>query len=151
MKKHLSVTFRNVIYRARGRAAERGGGGGRGQIAPGPQVLKAQEIFCWAPVIFLGEIFPRKGQDIFWGAKYRNLVGKIEVKSLQRTHPVEKKFEIGAPKKNLSRAPAKLSAALVRGIIATERCCFAQLLKVVHSVSDGCFFVSVQKAISCIM
>ena len=25
-----------------------------GQISPGPQVL---EFFCWAPVVFLGEIF----------------------------------------------------------------------------------------------
>ena len=30
--------------------------------------------------------------------------------------------------------------AIFRGIIATERCCFAQLLKVVHSVSDRYFF-----------
>ena len=30
--------------------------------------------------------------------------------------------------------------AVFRGIIATERCCFAQLLKVVHSVSGRCFF-----------
>jgi hypothetical protein len=42
-------------------AAERGGQGGGG-IAPGPQV--PLEIFCWAPVIFLEEIFQRKGQDI---------------------------------------------------------------------------------------
>ena len=28
--------------------------------------------------------------------------------------------------------------AIFRGIIATETCCFAQLLKVVHSVSDRC-------------
>ena len=26
-----------------------------------------------------------------------------------------------------------------RGIIATERCCFALVLKFVHSVSDRCF------------
>ena len=32
-------------------------------------------------------------------------------------------------------------------IIATERCCFAQLLKVVHSVSDRCFFAPLRKAI----
>jgi hypothetical protein len=29
--------------------------------------------------------------------------------------------------------------AIFRGIIATERCCFAQLLKVVYSVLDRCF------------
>jgi hypothetical protein len=37
--------------------------------------------------------------------------------------------------------------AIFRGIIATERCCFAQLLKVVHSVSDKCFFAPLRKAI----
>jgi hypothetical protein len=37
--------------------------------------------------------------------------------------------------------------AIFRGIIATERCCFAQLLKVVHSVSDRCFFAPLRKAI----
>jgi hypothetical protein len=32
-----------------------------------PQVLGGGglEIFCWAPVIFLGEIIQRKGQDIW--------------------------------------------------------------------------------------
>jgi hypothetical protein len=35
--------------------------------------------------------------------------------------------------------------AIVRRIIATERCCFAQLLKVVHSVSDRCFFALAAK------
>jgi hypothetical protein len=37
--------------------------------------------------------------------------------------------------------------AIFRGIIATERCCFAQLLKVVYSVSDRCFFAPLRKAI----
>jgi hypothetical protein len=37
--------------------------------------------------------------------------------------------------------------AIFRGIIATERCCFAQLLKAVHSVSDRCFFAPLRKAI----
>ena len=38
-------------------------GEGSGAIFPGRPV-----IFCWAPVIFFGEIFPRKGQDIcFFG------------------------------------------------------------------------------------
>jgi hypothetical protein len=36
---------------------------------------------------------------------------------------------------------------IFRGIIAKERCCFAQLLKVVHSVSDRCFFAPLRKAI----
>jgi hypothetical protein len=36
--------------------------------------------------------------------------------------------------------------AIFRGIIAT-RCCFAQLLKDVHSVSDRCFFAPLRKAI----
>jgi hypothetical protein len=36
--------------------------------------------------------------------------------------------------------------AIFGGIIATERCCFAQHLKIVHSVSDRCFFV--RKSIS---
>jgi hypothetical protein len=70
-------------------AAERGGGGGKL-----PRALRfwgPLEIFCWDLVIFLGEIFPRKGQDIW--------------------------FEIGAPKKNLPRAPAKLSAALDKSIL----------------------------------
>ena len=46
-----------------------------GGIAPDPRFWGPLEIFCWAPVIFMGEIIPRKGQDIwvFW-AKYRNLV-----------------------------------------------------------------------------
>ena len=39
------------------------------------------------------------------------------------------------------------SNAIFRGIIATERCCFAQLLKVVHSVSDRCFLAPLRKAI----
>jgi hypothetical protein len=37
--------------------------------------------------------------------------------------------------------------AIFRGIIAMERCRFAQLLKVVHSVSDTCFFAPLWKAI----
>jgi hypothetical protein len=37
--------------------------------------------------------------------------------------------------------------AIFRGIIATEGCCFAQLLKVVHSVSDRCFFARLRKAL----
>ena len=37
--------------------------------------------------------------------------------------------------------------AIFRGIIATERCCFPQLLKVVHSVSDSCLFAPLRKAI----
>ena len=42
------------------RAAERGG--------EFPQVLGVPRNFCWSPVFFLGEIFPRKGQDIcFFG------------------------------------------------------------------------------------
>jgi hypothetical protein len=47
------------------RAAERGAGGG-GQIAPGPQVLGAPRNFLLGPSHFLGEIFPRKGQDIWF-------------------------------------------------------------------------------------
>jgi hypothetical protein len=42
-----------------------GGGGGGGQIAPGPQVLRAPRNFLLGPSNYLGEIFPRKGQDIF--------------------------------------------------------------------------------------
>ena len=41
--------------------------------------------------------------------------------------------------------------AIFRGIIATERCCFAQLLKVVHSVSDRCFFAPGYGKLSCIV
>jgi hypothetical protein len=37
--------------------------------------------------------------------------------------------------------------SIFRGIIATERCCFAQLLEVVHSVSDRGFFAPLQKTI----
>ena len=37
--------------------------------------------------------------------------------------------------------------AIFIGVIVTERCCFAQLLKVVHSVSDMCFFTPLRKAI----
>jgi hypothetical protein len=37
--------------------------------------------------------------------------------------------------------------AIFRGIIARERCCFPQLLKVVHSVSDSCIFAPLRKAI----
>jgi hypothetical protein len=59
------------------RGGERGGG-----IAPGPQV--PLEIFCWAPVIFLEEIFPRKGQEIwFFGQSTEIWYKKIEVKSLE--------------------------------------------------------------------
>jgi hypothetical protein len=47
------------------RAAERGGGG-RGGLPRGLRFWRPLEIFCWAPVIFLGEIFPRKGEDIFF-------------------------------------------------------------------------------------
>jgi hypothetical protein len=43
--------------------------------------------------------------------------------------------------------PYVLGIAIFRGIIATERCCFAQRLKVVHSVSDRCFFAPLRKAI----
>jgi hypothetical protein len=39
-------------------------------------------------------------------------------------------------KKHLS---IPLGNAIFRGIIATERCCFARLLKVVHSAADRCF------------
>ena len=43
-------------------------GAGGGEIARAPRFWGPLEIFCWAPVIFLGEIFPRKGQDIcFFG------------------------------------------------------------------------------------
>ena len=44
------------------RAAERGAN------CPGPQAMGAPRNFCRAPVIFLEEIFSRKGQDIwvFW-------------------------------------------------------------------------------------
>jgi hypothetical protein len=44
---------------------EGGGGGGGGQIAPGPQVLRGPRNFLLGPSHFLGEIFPRKGQDIW--------------------------------------------------------------------------------------
>jgi hypothetical protein len=43
------------------RTAERGQGG---KLPRAPRFWRPLEIFCWAPVIFLGEIFPRKGQDI---------------------------------------------------------------------------------------
>jgi hypothetical protein len=50
-----------------------GGGGQGGAICP--RFWGPLEIFCWVPVLFLGEIFPCIGQDIcFFGAKYRNLV-----------------------------------------------------------------------------
>jgi hypothetical protein len=51
-----------------------------------------------------------------------------------------------AVKKHLS---VPFRNAIFRGIIATERCCFAQLLKVVHSVSDRCFFAPLRKAVRC--
>jgi hypothetical protein len=38
---------------------------GGGQIAPGPQVPRAPRNFLLGPSNYLGEIFPRKGQDIF--------------------------------------------------------------------------------------
>ena len=66
-------------------------GGGGGKLPRALRFWGPLEIFCWDLVIFLGEIFPRKGQDIW--------------------------FEIGAPKKNLPRAPAKLSAALDKSIL----------------------------------
>ena len=53
------------------RAAERGEGQG-GKFPPAPSVLGSLKKFCWAPVIFLGEIFPRKGQDICFLGKVPN-------------------------------------------------------------------------------
>jgi hypothetical protein len=78
------------------------GGGGRGQISPGPQVLRAPRNFLLGPSNYLGEIFPRKGQDIFvfFWAKYWNSVRKIEVKALESNYKV-----------------------LVRKIFFTKKCC----------------------------
>jgi hypothetical protein len=87
----------------------------------------------------LGEIFPRKGQDIFffWQSTEK-WYEKFEAKLLESNYNIlvrkmffpklskggggvlllsEKIFEIGAPKKNLPRAPAKLSAALIKSSV----------------------------------
>ena len=75
------------------RTAEKGWG--RGASCPGPPGFwgSLKIIFC-APVIFLGETFPRKVQDIYFLGKVRNLVLKIEVKSLESNYnvPVRKNF-----------------------------------------------------------
>jgi hypothetical protein len=59
-------------------------------------------------------------------------------------YTVPDSFPYNDVKKHLS---APFRNAIFREIIATERCCFAQLLKVVHSVSDRCFFAPLRKAI----
>jgi hypothetical protein len=67
------------------RAAERGGAGG--QIAPGPQV--APRIFLLGPSHFFGwNISAQRARYLFFWAKYRNLVWKIEVRSLESNYNV---------------------------------------------------------------
>jgi hypothetical protein len=73
----ILLVARTVLRK--GRAAE-GQGGGRGGNCSGPLGSEGPRNFLLGPSHLLGEIFPRKGQDIcFLGAKYRNLVRKIEV------------------------------------------------------------------------
>jgi hypothetical protein len=50
------------LYGVIQRQGRREGGG----LPRGPRFWGPLEIFCWAPVIFLEEIFPRKGQDIWF-------------------------------------------------------------------------------------
>jgi hypothetical protein len=64
---------------------------------------------------------------------------------IERLHSCTGWFSVATWKKTQLSAPFR--NAIFRGIIATERCCFAQLLKVVHSVSDRYFFAPLRKAI----
>jgi hypothetical protein len=63
---------------------------------------------------------------------------------MKATFPLYQIAFLSDVKKHLS---VPFRNAIFRGIIARERCCFHQLLKVVHSVSDSCIFAPLRKAI----
>ena len=66
-------------------------------------------------------------------------VGRVRLRlhSVPDSFPRDVKKHLSVPFRN----------AIFRGIVATERCCFSQLLKVVQYVSGRCFFAPLWKAI----
>jgi hypothetical protein len=69
------------------------------------------------------------------------LSGGLETKATFTLHRIAFHSDV---KKHISVASRN---AIFRGIIAKERCCFALLLKIVHSISDRFLFAPLRKAI----